>query len=192
MFISDEWYAQYDAGGQANFLCIKQLSYLLNRKLSYSHNYLFYNQKSSIMRTVEHIFMRKGHHNITVDPGISVLGALKIIYEKNVGSVIVMDNKGKYCGLVTERDYARKVILLGKSSGDTQVDEIMLEHLPKITPEHTLEECMSLMTAHNIRYLPVFKNNEFYGVISILDIVKETILAQQETIDHLHSYIHSV
>ena len=144
------------------------------------------------MRTVAHIFKRKGHHNITVDADVSVLEALKIMSEKNIGSVIVVDNEGKYCGLATERDYARKVILLGKSSGETPVSEIMLEHLPRITPEHTLEECMSIMTAHNIRYLPVFKNNEFYGVISVLDIVKETILAQQETIDQLHSYIHSV
>ncbi len=144
------------------------------------------------MRTVAHIFKRKGHHNITVDADVSVLEALKIMSERNIGSVIVVDNEGKYCGLATERDYARKVILLGKSSGETPVSEIMLEHLPRITPEHTLEECMSIMTAHNIRYLPVFKNNEFYGVISVLDIVKETILAQQETIDQLHSYIHSV
>ena len=144
------------------------------------------------MRTVAHIFKRKGHHNVTIDTGVSVLEALKIMSEKNIGSVIVVDSEGKYCGLATERDYARKVILLGKSSGETPVSEIMLEHLPRITPEHTLEECMSIMTAHNIRYLPVFKNNEFYGVISVLDIVKETILAQQETIDQLHSYIHSV
>ena len=144
------------------------------------------------MRTVAHIFKRKGHHNVTIDTDVSVLEALKIMSEKNIGSVIVVDSEGKYCGLATDRDYARKVILLGKSSGETPVSEIMLEHLPRITPEHTLEECMSIMTAHNIRYLPVFKNNEFYGVISVLDIVKETILAQQETIDQLHSYIHSV
>ncbi len=143
------------------------------------------------MRTVAHIFQRKGHHNVTITPDITVLEALKIMSEKNIGSVIVVDNDGKYCGLATERDYARKVILLGKSSGETPVSEIMLQHLPRITAEHTLEECMNIMTAHNIRYLPVFKNNEFYGVVSVLDIVKETILEQQETIDQLHSYIHS-
>lgn len=143
------------------------------------------------MRTVAHIFLRKGHHNITVDPDITVFDALKIMSEKNIGSVIVMDRNGKYCGLVTERDYARKVILLGRSSLETPVSEIMLEHLPRVGAEHTLEECMTIMTAHNIRYLPVFRSNEFYGVISVLDIVKETILAQQETIDQLHSYIHS-
>lgn len=143
------------------------------------------------MRTVANIFQRKGRHNITITPDVTVLQALKIMSEKNIGSVIVVDFDGHYCGLATERDYARKVILLGKSSSDTPVSEIMLEHLPKVTPDHTLEECMEIMTAHNIRYLPVFVDNEFHGVISVLDIVKETILAQQETIDQLHNYIHS-
>lgn len=143
------------------------------------------------MRTVANIFHRKGHHNVTITPDITVLQALKIMSEKNIGSVIVVDYDGRYCGLATERDYARKVILLGKASSETPVNEIMLEHLPKIGLEHTLEECMEIMTAHNIRYLPVFVNNDFYGVVSVLDIVKETILAQQETIDQLHNYIHS-
>lgn len=143
------------------------------------------------MRTVAHIFQRKGRHNISITPDITVLEALKIMSEKNIGSVIVVDYDGRYCGLATERDYARKVILLGKSSNATPVSEIMLEHLPKVTPEHTLEDCMAIMTAHNIRYLPVFTGNDFYGVISVLDIVKETILAQQETIEQLQNYIHS-
>ncbi|MBX2922243.1 MAG: CBS domain-containing protein [Chitinophagaceae bacterium] len=143
------------------------------------------------MRTVAHIFHRKGRHNVTITPDTTVLEALKIMSEKNIGSVIVVDYDGRYCGLATERDYARKVILLGKSSNATPVSEIMLEHLPKVALEHTLEDCMTIMTAHNIRYLPVFTDNDFYGVISVLDIVKETILAQQETIDQLHNYIHS-
>ena len=156
------------------------------------NNYpVIYKLKLLKMRTVANIFQRKGHHNITITPDVTVLHALRIMSEKNIGSVIVVDHDGRYCGLATERDYARKVILLGKSSSDTAVSEIMLEHLPKIGLEHTLEECMEIMTAHNIRYLPVFVNNDFYGVVSVLDIVKETILAQQETIDQLHSYIHS-
>lgn len=144
-----------------------------------------------MMRTVAQIFQRKGHHNVTITPDTTVLQALKIMSQRNIGSVIVVDYDGQYCGLMTERDYARKVILLGKSSNETMVSEIMLEYLPKVTPESTLEECMNIMTAHNIRYLPVFKEDEFYGVISVLDIVKETILAQQATIEHLESYIHS-
>lgn len=144
-----------------------------------------------MMRTVAQIFQRKGHHNVTITPDTTVLEALKLMSQRNIGSVIVVDYDGRYCGLVTERDYARKVVLLGKSSSETPVNEIMLEYLPQVTPDSTLDECMNIMTAHNIRYLPVFRANEFYGVISVLDIVKETILAQQETIEHLESYIHS-
>lgn len=157
-------------------------------KFDYETNYKL---KTKDMRTVAQIFQRKGHFNVTVAPDTSVLEALKLMSHKNIGSVIVTDFDGRYCGLVTERDYARKVILLGKSSSETTVNEIMLEYLPKVVPESTLEECMSIMTAHNIRYLPVFKGDDFFGVISVLDIVKETILAQQETIEHLESYIHS-
>ncbi len=144
------------------------------------------------MRTVAHIFQRKGHNNVSITPDVTVFEALKIMAQKNIGSVIILDQSGKYRGLMTERDYARKVILQGKSSSETPVGEIMLEHLPKVTPETGLDECMSIMTAHNIRYLPVFHDREFFGVISVMDIVKETILEQQETIDHLESYIHSM
>ncbi len=142
------------------------------------------------MKTVADIFKRKGKHNITVAPDTFVLEALKIMAEKNIGSVVVMDNE-KYCGLFTERDYARKVILHGKSSSDLQVGEIMSEYLPIVTPAHNLEECMEIMTNHNIRYLPVFENDEYVGVISIIDVVKETMLAQKDTIEQLHNYIHS-
>lgn len=141
-------------------------------------------------KTVAHIFQRKGCHNITISPEVSVLDALRLMAEKNIGSVIIME-ADEYCGLVTERDYARKVVLLGKSSSDTPVREIMLEYLPRVSKEHTLEECMSIMSSHNIRYLPVFEEDVFFGVISIIDVVKEALLSQQETIDQLHSYIHS-
>jgi CBS domain-containing protein len=142
------------------------------------------------MKTVADIFKRKGKNNITVDPGSTVLEALKIMAEKNIGSVVVMDDE-KYCGLFTERDYARKVILHGKSSAELQVGEIMSEYLPVVTPANTLEDCMEIMTNHNIRYLPVFENNEYTGVISIIDVVKETMLAQKDTIEQLQNYIHS-
>jgi CBS domain-containing protein len=142
------------------------------------------------MKTVADIFKRKGKNNITVEPGSTVLEALKIMAEKNIGSVVVMDDE-KYCGLFTERDYARKVILHGKSSAELQVGEIMSEYLPVVTPANTLEDCMEIMTNHNIRYLPVFENNEYTGVISIIDVVKETMLAQKDTIEQLQNYIHS-
>jgi CBS domain-containing protein len=93
--------------------------------------------------------------------------------------------------LFTERDYARKVILHGKSSSDLQVGEIMSEYLPMVTPLHKLDECMEIMTNHNIRYLPVFENDEYVGIISIIDVVKETMLAQKDTIEQLQNYIQS-
>jgi CBS domain-containing protein len=143
------------------------------------------------MKTVADIFKRKGQNNITVTPDTTVLDALKIMAEKNIGSVVVMEEE-KYCGLFTERDYARKVILHGKTSAELQVGEIMSEYLPNVVPSASLEACMEIMTNHNIRYLPVFENDEYVGIISIIDVVKETILAQKDTIQHLQNYIHSV
>jgi CBS domain-containing protein len=142
------------------------------------------------MKTVADIFKRKGKNNITVAPDSKVLDALKIMAEKNIGSVVVMEDD-KYCGLFTERDYARKVILHGKSSSELQVGEIMSEYLPVVTPAHTLEDCMEIMTNHNIRYLPVFESDEYTGIISIIDVVKETMLQQKDTIEQLQNYIHS-
>lgn len=108
--------------------------------------------------------------------------------EKNIGSVVVME-EGRYCGLMTERDYARKVILKGKHSADTQVEDIMSTDFPRIVPSDSIEHCMRLMSENNIRYLPVFENDRICGIISINDVVKETIMDQQETIDQLHDYI---
>ncbi len=142
------------------------------------------------MKTVADIFKRKGKNNITVTPDSKVLDALRIMAEKNIGSVVVMEDD-RYCGLFTERDYARKVILHGKSSSELQVGEIMSEYLPVVTPAHTLEDCMEIMTNHNIRYLPVFENGEYTGIISIIDVVKETMLQQKDTIEQLQNYIHS-
>ena len=143
------------------------------------------------MNKVADILSRKGMDAISVVPDATVLEVLKIMAEKNIGSVVVISKEGIFHGIVTERDYSRKVILKGKSSTDTQVSEIMSTDLPRISPGDTVEHCMQLMSDKNIRYLPVFTNNELKGIISISDVVKETILAQQETINHLESYIHS-
>ncbi len=111
--------------------------------------------------------------------------------DKNIGSVVITE-EGKYAGLLTERDYARKVILQGKSSLETQVREIMSTHFPKIIPENSVETCMHVMSENNLRYLPVFnKDNQLCGIISISDVVTETILSHEETIEHLKSYIQS-
>lgn len=110
--------------------------------------------------------------------------------EKNIGSVVVMQNE-EYLGIMTERDYSRKVILKGKNSTATKVSEIMSTDLPSVNPADSIEHCMQLMTEKNIRYMPVFENNKLTGIISMSDVVKETILAQKETINQLHSYINS-
>ena len=141
------------------------------------------------MNKVSAILARKGANTITVSPDMSVLEALKIMAERNIGSVVVMEN-GNYLGIVTERDYSRKVALKGKHSIATPVSEIMSSDLPVINPDDRIEHCMSLMTEKNIRYLPVFENGNLSGIISMSDVVKETILAQKETISHLESYIH--
>jgi CBS domain-containing protein len=146
--------------------------------------------KIASMKKVSDIFKRKGLSNITVTPDATVLEALKIMAEKNIGSVVVMENEA-YLGLFTERDYARKVILHGKSSSDLKVGEIMSEYLPKVNPGNTVEECMEIMTNHNIRYIPVFQDDEYVGVISIIDVVKETMLEQKDQIEQLQHYIHS-
>ncbi|MEP6926095.1 MAG: CBS domain-containing protein [Ginsengibacter sp.] len=142
------------------------------------------------MNHVMDILSRKGSNAISVSPDTTVLDALKVMADNNIGSVLVMENK-EYLGLVTERDYSRKVILKDKNSTDTKVSEIMSADLPHVNPDDTIEHCMELMTNGKIRYLPVFKNNQLQGIISITDVVRETILKQQQTISHLDNYINS-
>ncbi|MBD1395332.1 CBS domain-containing protein [Mucilaginibacter glaciei] len=143
------------------------------------------------MKTVKHILARKGSDVIAVAASTTVLNVLKLMAEKNIGSVVVKDGE-KYLGMVTERDYARKIILMGKHSDDTTAGEIMSNDLPHITPKSTIDTCMLMMSEKNIRYLPVFDEAEsLCGIISINDVVYETIHSQKETIDQLHSYIHS-
>ena len=140
------------------------------------------------MKKVSDILDRRGKQMFAVPKKTLVIDALKIMAENNIGSVLVME-KGEFIGLVTERDYSRKVILKGKSSSYTYVADIMSTDLPRVTPQHTIEQCMHLLAEHNIRYLPVFNNTLLEGVISINDIIKENILLQKETIDQLHDYI---
>jgi len=141
------------------------------------------------MKKVSDIFRRKGFTNVTISPDAMVRDALRLMAEKNIGSVVIMKDD-QYIGLFTERDYARKVILHGRSSDELTVSEIMSEYLPHTSLEHSLEECMEMMSNHNVRYLPVFEGDRYVGVISIIDVVKETMLAQQDRIEHLQNYIH--
>jgi CBS domain-containing protein len=142
------------------------------------------------MKKVSNILARKGSSVIAIDGGTTVLDALRLMSDKNIGSVVITED-GSYAGLLTERDYARKVILQGKSSLETQVREIMSTHFPRIIPENSVETCMHVMSENNIRYLPVFRGDELCGIVSISDVVTETILSHEETIEHLKSYIQS-
>jgi CBS domain-containing protein len=142
------------------------------------------------MKKVADILRHKGSRITSVSPDDTVLEALRIMADQNIGSVLVLENE-QYKGIMTERDYSRKVILKGKSSTHTPVSEIMTNDLPHVTPHDTIEFCMQLLSDKNIRYLPVFDSGVLCGIISINDVVKETILTQQETITHLKDYLHS-
>ena len=143
------------------------------------------------MKKVADILARKNRHLVSVVPNTTVLDALKIMSDHNIGSILVIDAGGQYNGILTERDYARKVILKGKSSTDTRVNDIMSTELPRISPDSTIDECMQLMSVNNIRYLPVFNNEYLVGIISVNDVIKAVIATQAETISHLQTYIHS-
>ena len=140
------------------------------------------------MKTVEQILNLKGHEVWSVDPQDTVLDSLKLMSEKRVGAMLVMDGD-KLVGIVTERDYARKVILEGKSSKDTTVSEIMSSKVLCVTPDRTVDECMALMTDKRARHLPVVDQKRVVGVVSIGDLVKAMISEQQILIDQLQNYI---
>jgi CBS domain-containing protein len=123
-----------------------------------------------------------------IDPDASVYDAIELMSNKSVGALLVRA-EGKLAGIITERDYARKVILQGRSSKDTAVHEIMTTSVVTVTPDQTIDECMRLMTHRHIRHLPVVRNEQIVGILSIGDLVKWIISAQQETIGHLHNYI---
>lgn len=140
------------------------------------------------MGTVRHILQKKGNSVFSIDPNSTVYSALELMVERDVGSLLVMDN-GRFVGIFTERDYARKVMLKGRSSKDTFIHDIMSEHPITVTPDATVEECMSLMTKRYIRHLPVIEENKLVGLISIGDIVKYIIEEQKFIIENLEHYI---
>lgn len=143
------------------------------------------------MKKVADLIARKGGSITSVTLQTTVIDALKIMADQNIGSVMVLDNNNEYKGIMTERDYSRKVILKGKSSTDTRVEDIMSSDFPRVTPSDSIDYCMQLMSDKNIRYLPVFEGDTLRGIISINDVVRETILSQQETISQLKDYLHA-
>jgi CBS domain-containing protein len=145
-------------------------------------------KESIAMKLVKDILDSKGHEVWSVPSNSSVFETIKLMAEKGVGSLLVMDD-GKLVGIVTERDYARKVVLEGKSSRSSTVGDIMTRKVLCVTPNRTVDECMALMTDQRARHLPVIEQKQVIGVISIGDLVKATIDEQQFLIEQLQSYI---
>lgn len=140
------------------------------------------------MKLIRHVLMEKGHDVYSVPPELTVFDALKLMSEKDVGALLVKKDE-KILGIFSERDYARKVILVGRSSRDIQISEIMSEKVFFIKPENSVEECMAVMTGKKVRHLPVLDGGKLAGIISIGDVVKALIDEQNFTIDLLVDYI---
>lgn len=140
------------------------------------------------MKLVSDILNSKGHDIWAVKPDDTIFDSLRLMADKSVGALLVMDGD-KLVGIVTERDYARKVILEGKSSKTTTISEIMTEKVLCVAPERTVEECMALMTDKRARHLPVVDDERVVGVLSIGDLVKAILSEQQVLIDQLQHYI---
>ena len=140
------------------------------------------------MKTVNDILRIKGPDVWSTTPDATVYDALKAMAEKNVGALVVLD-ADTVVGIVSERDYARKVILHGRSSREIQVREIMSTEVYYVRPEQNIQECMALMTEKRVRHLPALENDQLVGVISIGDVVKAVIADHESTIKHLENYI---
>ena len=140
------------------------------------------------MKTVRDMLMGKEAGIFSIAPGATVFAAIRLMSDKNVGALPVMDGD-KLVGIISERDYARKVILEGRSSKEALAREIMTEKVLFIKPENTNEECMALMTEKHLRHLPVIENGKVIGMISIGDVVKAIISEQHFTISNLQDYI---
>jgi len=140
------------------------------------------------MKTVRDILAVKGREVWTIELEATVFEAMKRMAEKEVGALLVADGP-KLVGLISERDYARKVILQGRSSADTQVREIMTSPVISVSPDHTVDDCMRIVTAKRIRHLPVVRDDRVIGIVSIGDLVRSVVSMQGETIQYLQEYI---
>jgi CBS domain-containing protein len=140
------------------------------------------------MITVRQLLRSKGHDVWHIPPDASVYDALTLMADKEIGALLVLDGE-KLMGIISERDYARKVILRGKTSMNTPVKEIMTQQVVSVGPEQGIGECMSLMTDLHVRHLPVFEGEQLIGVVSIGDVVKAIISQQEFMIERLERYI---
>ena len=138
--------------------------------------------------TIREILSHKGTTTWTISPDATVFEAIHLMADKNIGALLVTRDD-KLLGIVSERDYMRKVMLKGRSSKDTPVRDILSGQLIRVTPEHTVDECLRLMTEHRVRHLPVLEDEKIAGVISIGDLVNWVISAQSSTIHQLETYI---
>lgn len=141
------------------------------------------------MKLVKHLLDTKGRHIISISPDASVLDAITLMADKSIGSLLVMGDDETLLGIVTERDYARKVIVKGRSSRETRVSDIMTTEVMTATLDNRVDQCMELMTNRKVRHLPVVDDNQVVGLISIGDLVQAIIADQQEEIQHLEHYI---
>ena len=140
------------------------------------------------MKLIKHLLDRKGRHIISIKPEDSVLDAIRLMAEKGIGCLVVMEDQ-EMLGIMSERDYARKVIIKGRSSESTAVSEIMTANVITTSSSETVNDCMSVMTEKKIRHLPVVEDNAVIGMISIGDLVEAIISDQQEEIEQLEHYI---
>ena len=140
------------------------------------------------MRTVKQLLDEKGHDVVSVAPDASVIDALRLMSEHGIGALVVLDGS-RLAGVMSERDYARKVVLHGRSSAETRVKDIMSSQVHTVIPDDTVNACMLLMTQRRIRHLPVMDGGGVAGMLSIGDLVKAVIADQQEEISQLQQYI---
>jgi CBS domain-containing protein len=141
------------------------------------------------MTNIAHILKSKPDHSVyTITPTASVFDALMLMAEKNIGALVVLDGE-KVVGMITERDYARKIVLMARISKETAVRDVMAVRVMFMRPTHTSEECMALMTEHRLRHFPVMDKGKLIGLISIGDLVKDIISEQKFTIQQLEHYI---
>jgi CBS domain-containing protein len=138
--------------------------------------------------TVSSILRYKGHHVWSVSPDESVFQAISLMADKGIGALVVIAAE-RLVGIISERDYARKVVLHGKSSRDTPVRDIMTSPVVSVSPDQTVDDCMRLVTTKRIRHLPVVQGEKVVGVVSIGDLVQRVISTQGETIQYLQEYI---
>ncbi|MGQ9662931.1 MAG: CBS domain-containing protein [Kiritimatiellia bacterium] len=141
------------------------------------------------MKTVSDLLKNKPPEVWTISPDATAFAALQLMAEKEIGAIVVVDKKGEPVGMFSERDYARKVILKGRSSKTTLVKDLMSRPVLFVRPDHTIEECMALMTEKRVRHLPVIEKSKLVGIVSIGDVVKAIIADQQFTIRQLENYI---